>query len=63
MDHHDDMESPIRKIMRYRMRRMHHDMYTDGEHHHDMYTDGEHHHDMYVGVEFKFEKLHLLYPF
>ena len=31
--------------------------------HHDMYTDRKHHHDMYVGVEFKFEKLHALFPF
>ena len=53
VDHHDDMESPIREVGRYIIRGAHH----------DMYTDGEHHHDMYVGVEFKFEKLHALSPF
>ena len=53
VDHHNDMESPIRKVGRYRMRGVAH----------DMFTDGEHHHDMYVGVKFKFEKLHTLSPF
>ena len=53
MDHHDDMYSSIREVERYRIRGVHH----------NMYTDGEHHHDMYIGVEFKFEKLHALSPF
>ena len=53
VDHRDDMETPIREIRRCRIRGAHY----------DMYTDGEHHHDMYVGVEFKFEGLHLLPSF
>ena len=53
MDHHDDMETPIREVGRYRMKGAAH----------DMYTNGKHHHDMYVGVEFKFEKLHVFSPF
>ena len=53
MDYHDHMETPIREVGRYRMRGTHY----------DIYTDGEHHHHMYVGVEFKFEKLHVLSPF
>ena len=50
VDNHDDMELPIREVGWYRKQ----------EAHHYMHTDGEHHHDMYVGVDFKFEKCHVL---
>ena len=52
MVNHDDMESPSREAGWYRKRGAHH----------SMHTDGGHHYDMYIGVEFKFEKRHVLPP-